>query len=90
MDVIYPITLIFSKRRQLRTPHGPPGSIGLGASSWEMATAPALGTEHTSLQTASQRVQRLCSQGIQRKPLAKFFMTFSFIYNRDAVFPGEE
>lgn len=38
-------------------PRGPPGSTGHGASSWEMATAPALGTDTPACKL---RVQRHC------------------------------
>lgn len=72
------------------TRRGPPGSTRRRASSWEMATAPALGTGHTSLQQPPSGCKGRGSQGTQRKPLAKSFMTFSFIYNRDVVFPGQE
>lgn len=72
------------------TPRGPPGCAGHRASSWEMGTAPALGLGKPACKQPCCRGKGTGSQGIQRKPLAKFFMTFSFIYNRDVVFPGEE
>lgn len=72
------------------TPPGPPGCAGHRASSGDMGTAPALGLGKPACKQPHCGGKGTGSQGIRRKPLAQFFMTFSFIYNRDVGFPGEE